>query len=668
MPVVRNIAAFVLALTLTPLCHADIGSPVPKRQVALYSGKMYPLDQFWLAFPDVCPLFHVHAASGGVITAFDGTQVTDPMPGACGYGPLGAFFIGEAYETALPDADFDGIPDSVDPTPNNPDGDGDGIPDGSEDVDGDGLTFGDEFWVTRSNPLVIDTDGSGFDDKLSYILRSTAREFTKIPLVINLYRGSGATEAHAREAMVLANSVLKQARLMYVLARINTDVTTGDDGSDGGTAEDGRFTDGENRNVTNAGLREVRNLSGRKGFKVTYAQAGGGVLVGSTTPGLSYHRFGSVTCEQRTSTALTAATLAHEMFHVLTLDHPADGTPEDTPGNIMTPSNAGRDEFVNSPDPDKGLANVTLTPGQIAQIQADGVIPNLGRTGTRRSPAQKKQYEIGLEVDAVGDQSAGQPDYLDLLMINANADEDRTDVLLMLSLNGRIPASGAFQAVFRLLVDADNNVGTGATVAGMPGVDRDIQVLAVRSATGPLELLTRKLEQPSGVRQALSSTPLIRPVTRRGGEGTLPEMVFSDLIEFRVAKSAFAFGADQVPITVISQASEFGAVVDSLAFVYNRTQYLDDPTMSVDRESALAGTSIDFTLSGLTPNESFELSIDDSVLLSDFLDGSGGFSGSVMLPTTLADDFYFLWAQDAQNEFAFSGMDVGVRVFGDGFE
>lgn len=667
MTVIRSLISLIFILTFCPSTNAAIGSPVPKRPVALYSGLLFPLDQFWPAFPDVCPFIHFHAASGGMVTAFDGTVIPDPEPNGCGYGLLGVIFIGEAYETDLPDQDFDGIPDSLDPDPLSPDSNSNGIPDGSEDTDGDGLSLGDEIWVTQSDPTKADTDGAGFDDKFDYILSTTQPEFTKIPFVVNLYKGSGATDQHAREAMALANSVLKKARLMFVLAKVNADFTEGDDGSGGGTAEDANFTEAEGRKVAGAGHAEIAGLSGKKGFKVAFAQPGG-VETGSTTPGISYHRWNTVICEQRASTQLSAATIAHELFHVLTLKHPAPGTPEDTPGNIMTPSDAGRDDFVNSPDADKGLANVSLTPGQIAQIQADGVIPNLGRTGTFRSPARKKQYEVGFNVDAAGDQTPGQPGYLDLLMLQANADEDRTDVLLMLSFNGLIPESGAFSSIFRLLVDADDNQTTGSTVAGVPGVDRDIQIIAHREEGEPLELLTRMFELPSFTRQALPNTPIIRPVTRRGDEGTIADEVFTDLLEFNIAKSAFGFSADQVPVTVISQADEFGAVVDSMSFVYNREQYLDDPTMTVMREFVEPDASISFTLEGLTPDSAFELFVDETLVLSDVLDSNGEFTGAFNLPPDLPDDFYFLAAQDSAGEFAFSAVFVRESFFESGFE
>lgn len=178
-------------------------------------------------------------------------------------------------------------------------------------------------------------------------------------------------------------------------------------------------------------------------------------------------------------------------------------------------------------------------------------------------------------------------------------------------------------------------------------------------------LTTRKAEK---TRQALHNTPLIRPVTRRGDEGTIPDAVFTDLLEFNIAKSAFGFSADQVPVTVISQASEFGAVVDSMSFVYNRTQYLEDPTMTVTREFVDPDAIIGFTLEGLTPDTAFELFVDETLVLSDVLDSDGEFTGAFNLPPDLPGGFYFLSAQDSTGEFAFSAIFVGELVFESGFE
>ncbi|MFP6898992.1 MAG: hypothetical protein VCA38_20565 [Roseibacillus sp.] len=103
----------------------------------------------------------------------DGDGVDDGQEDITGTDPLN------------PDTDFDGLNDGDEITagtdPFDPDTDFDGFEDGFEvdnaalgfdptvddgagDFDGDGITNGDEFFITFTNPLKADTDGDGLDD------------------------------------------------------------------------------------------------------------------------------------------------------------------------------------------------------------------------------------------------------------------------------------------------------------------------------------------------------------------------------------------------------------------------------------------------------------------------------------------------------------------------
>ena len=385
------------ALSIVPVQ----GQPIPPtRAVVLVNGKLVDVREFFIAgiFPD-CPFFHCHAGNGSFVTALDGTQIPDPAPDTCGYGLLGVKPMALVFDLAVPDSDFDGIPDAREEElgldPNNPDSDGDGVLDGDEDLDEDGLTNADEIVRFQTDPTNDDSDNNGIIDSVDVVLTLTARDFTKIPVIVNILKNSGATVAHVTKAIRKANAVLKKAKLMLVLARA-VNVLTDNDGDDGSgeTAGNARLSAAERGKVRTAGGQEIDNLPGGKGMKVTLAQAGGGVVVGSTTPGVSVHRNRTVIVEQRASTDSTGATIAHEIGHVLTLEHPRADTPEDDPGNFMTPSDDGRDDFVNSGDPDKGLENVEITPGQKAQIDTDGVHRQVGYQGTMGSPAVKRETSM----------------------------------------------------------------------------------------------------------------------------------------------------------------------------------------------------------------------------------------------------------------------------------
>lgn len=672
----RALASLVAVLVLTTFgvlgardAHAGLADPGLPKTIVFYdpfNADAFDVRMFRPAWPDACPGFHWHARNGSFVVSRTGFVLPDPAPSACGYGTFAELlpFVQVIPDTPLADADGDGLPDVVDPNPLDPDANNNGIIDSVEDGDNDGLTLAEELVIYQTSDSNPDSDMDGIIDSVDVLLDSTAKDFTKIPFLVNNYMGSGATEAHAREAIELANKILKKAKMMLVLVDVRENQTGGDDGSNGGTAQDGRFTDGrtgEGLKVTDFGDAEIAMLPGGKGMKVSMAQGGGGVLVGSTTPGFSYHRFPTVVCENRATTELTAATLAHEIFHVMTLDHPTNGSAEDTPGNIMTPSNAGRDDFVNSTDADKGLENLTLTPAQIARIRADGIPARMGVSGTMKSPAVKRPYEFGSVVDARGDQTAGQPDYLDIVRVSIAGEEDLEDIHVLFALGDTLPTTGLIDVRYSLLFDRDNNPFTGSTVNGVGGIEREITMAIFGDAATALDVYTFLIDYEDFSRTVLPAAT-VRPVTRRAGSSLLPDLAVGDLFELRMEQDLLGFAADDVPVTAqsLTQGSaQFGSVVrDTAELVYLRKLHESDPTLTVPIEYAAAGTMIPFAVSGLEPNTAFDLLLDSDVVVSDVLDGNGDYAGTFPIAAATPADFYFLTAQDATGAFAFSAVNV----------
>jgi len=636
----------------------------PKRVIVFYSGAVIDVTQFIIAAPDVCIAYHWHAANGVSVTALNGFVIPDPNPNACGYGVFGSVRVFEVFDTALPDNDFDGLPIGVDVNDFDADINDDGTPDGNTDTDGDGLDAGTEFWVTRTNSTLVDSDNDGIADGTEFLLATTARDFTAIPVIANLYQGSGATPQHVRDAIEQANIVLRQAKLIFSLVDVNENVNTGDDGSGGGTANDGNFTIAEGDKVVANGLTEAAALPTTKGFKVSFA---GTPEVGSTTPAFSLHRKGSIVCSTRANVQLSGATIAHELFHVLTLDHPVAGSAEDTPGNIMTPSDGGRDGFVNSPDADKGIGNVTLTPGQLAQITADGIPAQIGVTATHNSPSRKRLYESGAVIDALADRSAGQPAYLELQQIQAASDETEDEIHVLVSLGGTFPASGNFVAVYRVLFDADSNAGTGAQ--GGVGFDVEAQITVTRGDLSGFVAIARRFGAGAN-RVPMYPAPAIQPITVRADSGSYVPRVAADLIELRLPKSELNLTGTLIPVRVIARNAEVGTGlnVDTADFVYDRQRYQRDPTLTLASESAGAGRPVTYTIAGLSPSTAFELRIDDTLVLSASTDGAGAYAGTLVAPAETARKLRFVTARDTTGRVALGGLLVQDGVFADGFE
>jgi hypothetical protein len=528
----------------------------------------------------------------------------------------------------------------------------------------DGLGNAVEIVEHQTDPSAADSNGNGVIDSVDVILGRTAKDFTVIPVLANLYQGSGVSEQHVRDAFELVNRFYAQAKIRFVLVRVTSGVTAGDDGTGGGTAGDAQFNEPtkEGRKVVAAGNQELGMLPGGKGMKVAFPGIGG-AWVGETTPGWSYHRNPTCVCEQRGSVERTAATIAHEFGHIFTLKHPVLETPERTPGNIMTPSNGGRDAFVDSMDADKGFGNLTLTPGQIASITGDGIPRQFGFAGTMNSPATKRMDQGGAAPDALGDQLGGAADDpLDLARISLASEEGDPEIHVLLELWGRFPASGAIDAAFGLLFDVDGDAGTGVTQAGMDGVDREIRIHVVRESGSDAPTVGAQLLVPDvfGSRTPIAA-PALLPVTARAGSDTVPDEHVADLFELRIRKEDLALTAPVVPVLVTSLSPGtdlFADVVDTLAAQFHQQSYLTTPDFVVTQEFAAASESVPFSLAGLEPNAPFEVRFDDTLVASGVLDGSGAHQGDLQVPADAPDGFHFLTATDGTDAFAASAISV----------
>ena len=111
-----------------------------------------------------------------------------------------------------------------------------------------------------------------------------AKDETEIPVIINIYKGAGVTKEEAEAAVAEASRMAKQLGVKLVVTKTNENVTTGDDGSGSGTAEDGKFTNAEAQKVVEAGKKELENSKDKKGLKVVFGLE---PLTGTTAPGIS---------------------------------------------------------------------------------------------------------------------------------------------------------------------------------------------------------------------------------------------------------------------------------------------------------------------------------------------------------------------------------------------
>jgi len=389
-----------------PLSPPPNGTPVVQvKDVGGHFHIVTFFDQLFIGTGAHCDEYHYHALNGVDVIDINGTHIPDPAPEGCGYGIVGTLISGEI-----------------------------------------------------NNGQVINTPKPG--------IFVTNQDFRVIPVVVNIYPNAGVNSTQIGQDLVNANKVLSKINAKAVIVKQNTITgigsdNGGDDGSNGGTAGDGVLNDKELDKAFKFGAKEVAKLPGGKGLKISIVKPG--LMVdNTTTPGVSIPGEPTAIVQQRASGSLTGATIAHEFGHIFGLDHPDTGSAEDTPGDIMTPSNGGRDGFVNSGDADKGINNVGYTDGQIHTIDNTGYLQSMSNQGATHSPGQKKHYQGGSVEDDLNDTTPlNATGYLDIDHVRLNSLQEDNFTHGFLSLNGLYPASGRVNANYSLVFNTDANNATG---------------------------------------------------------------------------------------------------------------------------------------------------------------------------------------------------------------
>ncbi len=656
-------------------CTARPFPPPPKIPIIMVQGKLVLPSEFKVGQNNQTGNLIYLPATGTTVRALDGTQLS-PMAGNNGYGKISDVYQGEVYLAVTQDSDFDGIPDSRESGEaiTNPDLDNNNTPDVNEDIDADGLTFADEFYL-GTIPTVRDSDGDGSIDSIDVLVDRVGRNFTVIPLLVNIYATNGTNEPsltdpqHIRDAIDKANIMLRGARIRLAPVGIRLNVTAGDDGTGGGFSNDGKFQEAEIFKVIQAGKLELNQLPQGRGMKLAVAHSDVDSIqaLENNARGVALHGQPTVIIRQLATVELTGSTLAHEIIHTFNLEHPKEGTPEDTPGNILTPGLEGRDAFTNSTDPDKGIENTQITDGQLATIERTGFLKQWGMKGSRRSPGRKIEYAGGAIVVPAEDQLPGQPAWLDIQSVDVTSELAQDQVQFLLHVGERLPTAPGSEAVYRFLMDTDNDPGTGVMIQGVAGVDREIEVWVVGDSADGQVAVSQITQHPGGEPLLLLPPPQIDSVVIMPPEGLPGPFLDSDRILLRVYKSDLNFTDDNVTITVIAE-TEAGDFADSATLVYDRLRYLSDPQLLLAVESATPGQSVAFTASGLTPGETYTVTANDIVVATGTVDGSGNVDATFPAPGADREDVQFVIIMDQSMLFGESVLVVPNRIFSSGFE
>lgn len=492
--------------------------------------------------------------------------------------------------------------------------------------------------------------------------QALADDFTNIPVVINILKNSGVTEDAAKKAVSDASEALKDAKIKLTVVKVNVLAENdGDDGSGGATAGDAVLKREERTKVRETGSKEIEKTDNKKGIKITFAKTP--QAESPTNPGISVHRDPTVIVKELGDAAKSGQTIAHEIAHALTLGpgHKIDATITADAGG-HAPDKAGKSGKENLMAPSDYRTGTNLTADQIKTIRDDKFLEKVGKTVEKelkdaKSVGEKRQQQYGVGTDRVGDQTANAPAYFDLFRTAISSELGRGSIDVLMNLAGTLPVSGAVDATYRLLVNADANAATGISAFGFSGIDKQVLVhLYGDASTGPLGVSGMVIDTASGIAIPLPSVPLLL-----AGEEltdlTGPADVVESQIGFEVPKALLDLSTLHVPMATVAEGVfDLGSGVfdTSPELSFDLDRFARDARLTMPLGEFHAGQLFPFSLAGLLANSPFDLFLDEDLVFSGLLDSLGGFSGSFLFPADSPSSFYFLTAQDATGEFAFN--------------
>lgn len=450
-----------------------------------------------------------------------------------------------------------------------------------------------------------------------------AEDFTEIPVIINLLKGSGATEDDAKKAVEEASKILKQAEIKLTVLKVNKDVVVAPD-------DDAALTKDERVKVREAGGKEIGKTDNKKGIKITFAKTAKSEQ--PNTPGVSVHRDPTLIATRRTdTTAQTGIVIAHEIGHILTI-----------PGHTDDPKN-----LMNPVEPPGG--NTNLTADQIAELKKGA--PNHGKSVKKENPKDtgtKREQQYGSVTDDLEDASGSGGPYLDLYRAMFESETGHGDINAVLSLGGVFPLNQSFDATYRLLFNTDG-LDTGVAINGIQGIDREASLSIVGTgAGGNLQTSGKIIDYIGGTESVLPVAPVLAHEPELDGSSEPIE----DQLLVSLPKSLLGLTADQVMMNVLSE--DGSGIHDVMFLIFDQSRYAKDASLKLFQGEVFANRMLPFQISGLTPDSLFNFFIDENLLFSDVLDSAGAFSGSFLFPDLPGNRNYFLTAQDATGEFAFN--------------
>lgn len=482
-----------------------------------------------------------------------------------------------------------------------------------------------------------------------------------VPVIINLYPNCNVTEAEAKTYIKEANDILKQAHIHLHPIKTNLEADINALPNKGGDADgNGRFPRGERKNIRDFGEHELNTFNvtpekpgNKKGVKISFGNAieyydeeakqwkwnalgfawpctYRTMLVRKTSAQMAKD-FG------RTIAKDTGVTIAHELGHILSIKDHSNGA-----DHLMHPQAKG----------------TKLTKEQIDEMWKE--VKKIGKCSvqwSRYEAAIKAKHQHGTTTDARGDAATSAnpiSDIADLLLVFLTSLDGLPTIDAQMTVAGVLPTDKDLNLVYSLGLNTDRNTATGVPYAGSSGIDRIVYVYAMGNVgLGTFSLSGEVKNTHNGEVTPLSDIPLAEPVYEHADRDDGWVSIGTSIL-FTVPKPLLGPLAAEVP--VVATGGTESVILDTASFEFDTERWLKDPTFTTSGTGVpTPGQGYPFQVSGLEPNDSFNLYLNDTLMLSGTLDGDGGYSGSFVIPSDLPNNVvHFLTAQDSTGEFAYT--------------
>ena len=463
----------------------------------------------------------------------------------------------------------------------------------------------------------------------------------EIPVVINIYKNSEVTEEEARKYVKEASEIFIKGKsgVKLTVVKVNkSDKVQGDDGDDGVFA-----SNAEREKAAKYGNDEIDSTKNKKGIKIAFVKT---PKKFSKTPGIALKNDRFAAVKERTAAEgaqSTAATIAHEIGHLLCFGHWSDAT------NIMKPAIDSDGKELRTGTEIDNIQRKWINKTNKKKIE--GRLGKAVNQPKKDKPAEKKKQQYGSKTDNLEDQTGGGT-HMDIASTQlwSLADEDSLEGQLIL---GDL-FSGTVDADYVYVFDSDANASTGYSYSGVSGAEYALE-MHVTGSDGSYEVSgqVRDLSDNSTVAIEAPVIDTVRGTTDMEGD---PEP-YMNLLQFEVPKDMLGLDllvATEVPVEML--AMEGLTVQDTDSMFFDLDRWLDDPTLATFGNGVpVPGREYAYAVSGLNPNDNFDLFLDEDLILSGVLDDTGGFAGDFLFPEEFDNGWsHFLTAQDSTGEFAFT--------------